>query len=138
MNFIKILLVNLICIMTLLIFAVKSREKLLDIEKIYDAVSKIDKTIIFQYYFNPKKFELKDKFGIIIDKGTKPLMGEAIYDVYDYIHLDDLSIRSRLRKFFESKEDFFTSEVRVLNRNGEYDWYRVSGFVKRGDNGSPK
>ena len=49
MNFIKILLVNLICIMTLLIFAVKSREKLLDIEKIYDAVSKIDKTIIFQY-----------------------------------------------------------------------------------------
>lgn len=138
MNFIKILLVNLICIMTLLIFAVKSREKLLDIEKIYDAVSKIDKTIIFQYYFNPKKFELKDKFGIIIDKGTKPLMGEAIYDVYDYIHPDDLSIRSRLRKFFESKEDFFTSEVRVLNRNGEYDWYRVSGFVKRGDNGSPK
>lgn len=138
MNFIKILLVNLICIMTLLIFAVKSREKLLDIEKIYDAVSKIDKTIIFQYYFNPKKFELKDKFGIIIDKGTKPLMGEAIYDVYDYIHPDDLSIRSRLRKFFESKEDFFTSEVRVLNRNGEYDWYRVSGFVEREDNGSPK
>ena len=65
-------------------------------------------------------------------------MVEAIYDVYDYIHPDDLSIRSRLRKFFESKEDFFTSEVRVLNRNGEYDWYRVSGFVEREDNGSPK
>ena len=51
MNFIKILLVNLVCIMTMLIFAVKSREKLLNIEEIYDAVSKIDKTIIFQYLF---------------------------------------------------------------------------------------
>ena len=26
----------------------------------------------------------------------------------------------------------------MLNRNGEYDWYRVSGFVEREDNGSPK
>lgn len=138
MNFIRICFVNLLCIIIMLVFAVKSREKLLEIEETYDAVSSIDKTIIFQYYFSPKKFELKDKFGIIIDKGTKPFMGEAVYDIYEYIHPDDLSIRSRLRKFFESKEDFFSSEVRVRNMNGEYDWYRVSGFVKREENGSPK
>lgn len=137
-GFIRILFVDLLAIIVLLVFAVKSREKMLEMQRTYDAVGKIDKTIIFKYNFSPKKFELKDKFEIIIDKKTKPFMGEAVYDIYEYIHPDDLSIRSRLRKFFESKEDFFTSEVRVRNRDGQYDWYRVSGFVKREENGSPK
>ena len=136
-NYIRIFLVELFVIMFMLIYAAKNREKLLLSLKTYDEVSKIDKTIIFEYNFLPKCFELKDKYGILIDKEMKPLMGEAVYDVYEYVHPDDLSIRSRVRKFFESDETFFSSEVRICNKSGEYDWYRISGCVEREKNGSP-
>lgn len=138
MNYLKALCVELIIIMIMLIYAARSRQRLIKIQDTYDTVSRIDKTIIFEYTFSPKCFELKDKFGTIIDKNMKPFMGEAVYDVYEYVHPDDLSIRSRLRKFFESKDTFFSSEVRVKSKEGEYDWYRVLGFLEREENGSPK
>ena len=138
MNYLRALCVELVVVMIMLIYATKSRQKLIRLQNTYDTVSKMDKTIIFEYTFSPKCFELKDKFGIIVDKNMKPFMGEAVYDVYEYIHPDDLSIRSRLRKFFESKETFFSSEVRVKNRAGDYDWYRVLGVLNREKNGSPK
>lgn len=138
MVYFRALSIELLIIMIMLIYAAKSRQKLMRIQETYDAVSRIDKTIIFEYTFSPKRFELKDKFETIIDKNMKPFMGEAVYDVYEYIHPDDLSIRSRLRKFFESKETFFSSEVRVKGKSGEFDWYRVLGFLEREENGSPK
>lgn len=138
MTYLRALCIELIIVMIMLIYAATSRQRLIKIQNTYDAVSSIDKTMIFEYTFSPKRFELKDKFQNIIDKDIKPLMGEAVYDVYEYIHPDDLSIRSRLRKFFESKENFFSSEVRVKSKNGDYDWYRVLGFLEREDNGSPK
>ena len=138
MNYLRMLCVELLIIMVMLIYAARSRQRLIKIQETYDAVSRIDKTMIFEYTFSPKRFALKDKFENIIDKDMKPLMGEAVYDVYEYIHPDDLSIRRKLRKFFESKETFFTSEVRVKGKTGEYDWYRVSGCLEREENGSPK
>lgn len=138
MNFFKILCFAMLVMALLFVYTLRSREKLLKIQKTYDEVSRIDKTIIFKYNFMPKKFVFKDKFEDIVEKHHKPLMGEAVYDVYEYIHPDDLSIRSRLRKFFESKEDFFTSEVRVKNRDGQYNWYRISGFLEREENGAAK
>ncbi len=138
MNYLRLLCVELLIIMVMLIYAARSRQRLIKIQETYDAVSSIDKTMIFEYTFSPKRFALKDKFENIIDKDMKPLMGEAVYDVYEYIHPDDLSIRRKLRKFFESKETFFTSEVRIKGKNGEYDWYRVSGCLEREKNGSPR
>lgn len=138
MNYLRLLCVELLIIMVMLIYAARSRQRLIKIQETYDAVSSIDKTMIFEYTFSPKRFVLKDKFENIIDKDMKPFMGEAVYDVYEYIHPDDLSIRRKLRKFFESKETFFTSEVRIKGKNGEYDWYRVSGCLEREKNGSPR
>lgn len=138
MNYLRLLCVELLIIMVMLIYAARSRQRLIKIQETYDAVSSIDKTMIFEYTFFPKRFVLKDKFENIIDKDMKPFMGEAVYDVYEYIHPDDLSIRRKLRKFFESNETFFTSEVRVKGKNGEYDWYRVSGCLEREKNGSPR
>ena len=138
MNYLRLLCVELFIIMVMLIYAAKSRQNLIKIQDTYDAVSRIDKTMIFEYTFSPKRFVLKDKFENIVDKKMKPFMGEAVYDIYEYIHPDDLSIRRKLRKFFESKETFFTSEVRVKSKTGDYDWYRVSGFLEREENGSPR
>ena len=137
MNCFKMLCVTLVVVMALFIYTVISREKMMQVQKTYDDVGKIDKTIIFEYKFSPKRFEFKDKFEIIVDKKSNLLMGEEVYDVYERIHPDDLSIRSRLRKFFESDDDFFSAEVRIRDRNSEYNWYRVSGLLERNENGAP-
>lgn len=138
MNYFRLLCVELFIIMGMLIYAVRSRQRYIKVQEVYDAVCRIDKTMIFEYTFSPKRFVLKDKFENILDRDMKPFMGEAVYDIYEYIHPDDLSVRSRLRKFFESKDNFFSSEVRIKDKTGDYDWYRVSGFLEREENGSPK
>ncbi|MCI5586619.1 MAG: sensor domain-containing diguanylate cyclase, partial [Lachnospiraceae bacterium] len=84
----------------------------------------------FSIFLSYGKFPVTDK---------KRFLGECVYDVFDYVHEDDISIRSRLRKFFESGETLFSSELRIKNFNGEYawyEWYKITGTVIRDKEGN--
>ena len=101
-----------------------------------EELAKIENSVLFEYKFSPKCFHILMNYGNIPSGSNKKLRGESVYDIYNYVHEDDISIRSSVRKFFESGEDVFTSEVRILNSNSEYEWYKITGTLVRDELGN--
>ena len=135
-----LLFADFVLIIGSIVFLVNNRYK--DralIDKIEELV-KVEGAILFEYNFNPKSFSIFLSYGKFPVTDKKRFLGECVYDVFDYVHEDDISIRSRLRKFFESDETLFSSELRIKKLNGEYawyEWYKITGTVikdKEGNN----
>lgn len=133
---IPILILDIIIIFGLLIYHILSRVKLIKLLDNYGVLDKQEGAVLFEYTFSPKKIELFGDFSHVTGENFPPLVGEAVYDVYEYVHEDDSSIRGRLHEFFDSEEEVFSSEVRVIDKNGGYGWYRLTGTMFRDANGS--
>lgn len=97
----------------------------------YRMLQQCDCAVSFELSFKPHvlKFHGDIKSIIGTDQGT--LRGEAVYDVYDWIHEDDISLRGRLRQFFDSEKDSFSTELRIRNIKGSYGWFRVVGIMQK-------
>lgn len=95
----------------------------------YDMVQKQERSVIFEFQFSPKRLQFfgntKEMFGM--DIGV--MEGEAVYEVYQYIHEDDNSVRGRIHKFYDDDASQFAAEVRIRNSEGEYGWFRISGML---------
>lgn len=90
-----------------------------------------DRAVSFELSFKPHVLQFYgDVKGMI---GTDPgaLYGEAVYDIYDWIHEDDASFRGRLHQFFDSEKDSFSTELRIRNIKGSYGWYRIVGIMQK-------
>lgn len=90
-----------------------------------------DRAVSFELSFKPHVLQFfGDVKGMI---GTDPgaLVGEAVYDIYDWIHEDDASFRGRVHQFFESDEKSFSTELRIRNIKGSYGWYRIVGIMQK-------
>lgn len=97
----------------------------------HELIQECDKSISFEMTFKPYTLRF---FGDIKDViGTDPgvLVGDAVYDIYDWVHEDDASVRGRVKKFFEGEDETFSTEVRIRNIKGNYGWYRVVGILHR-------
>lgn len=94
-----------------------------------------DQSVTFQVTFRPHKMEFFGDVKSIIGTEIGELSGEAIYDIYDWIHEDDYSLRGRISSFWEGKETNFNTEVRIRNIKGTYRWYRVVGMLERNEFG---
>lgn len=135
-----LLLADLLMIMATVIILAKDKYKDRALIDKIEALVKVEGAILFEYNFNPKSFSIFLSYGKFPVTDKKRFLGECVYDVFDYVHEDDISIRSRLRKFFESDETLFSSELRIKNLNGEYawyEWYKITGTVikdKEGNN----
>ncbi len=133
---IPILIADIVIIFALLIYHISGRVKLVKLLDNYDILNKQEGAVLFEYTFSPKRIELFGNFSHVTGEKFQPLVGEAVYDVYEYVHEDDSSIRGRLHEFFDSKEKVFSSEVRVIDKNGSYGWYRLTGTMFRDTDGS--
>lgn len=95
----------------------------------YKIVHWQEKSIIFDFSFEPKKLQffgdVKEMFGY----EYTDLLGEEVYEIYQYIHKDDASVRGRIHQFYDSDDKEFSAEVRIKKANGEYGWYRISGAL---------
>lgn len=90
-----------------------------------------DRAVSFELSFKPHVLQFYgDVKGMI---GTDPgaLYGEAVYDIYDWIHEDDASFRGRLHQFFDSDKDSFSTELRIRNIKGSYGWFRIVGIMQK-------
>ena len=96
-----------------------------------ETLVKVEGAILFEYTFSPKCFSIFMSYGKFSVTKKNSFVGESVYDIYDYVHEDDISIRSRLRKFFESNDPVFSSEVRIRNVYGNYEWYKITGTLVR-------
>lgn len=97
----------------------------------YRMLQQCDCAVSFELNFKTHalKFHGDVKSIIGTDQGT--LRGEAVYDVYDWIHEDDGSLRGRLHDFFDSDKDTFSTEVRIRNIKGSYGWFRIVGIMQK-------
>lgn len=94
-------------------------------------LQRCDRAVSFELSFKPHVLQFYgDVKGMI---GTDPgaLCGEAVYDIYDWIHEDDASFRGRVRQFFDSDKESFSTELRIRNIKGTYGWYRIVGILQK-------
>lgn len=131
----SILIVDILLIFGLFIFVVKYKEKVANLLGKYEIVDKHSNAILFEYTFQPKKFKVYGDCEGFFDKKYNTLMGEAVYDLYDLVHKEDVSVRGKVREFFDSTQKAFSSEIRLLHTSGEYDWFRITGTISRNEIG---
>ncbi len=131
----KILVLDIVIVFGLLLYYIISRAKILRRLGDYEIVDRQEGAALFEYTFSPKKIEVFGNFSMVLGKKFKTLVGEAVYDVYDYVHEDDASIRGRLHEFFDSDMEYFSSEVRILEEDGNYGWFRLTGTMFRDRSG---
>lgn len=104
----------------------------------YELVARQQQGIWMDYQFHPLNLRVTGNLGKISEEESLHLMGMEVYDIYDYVHEEDASIRSDIRQFFDSGELFYRKELRVKQLDGEYGWYMVSGALLKKKNGKNK
>lgn len=133
----KLLIADLVVIFGILFYHINGRAKVIKLLDNYGILDRQEGAVLFEYTFYPKKrIDIFGDFSHIVGKNFSPLVGEAVYDVYEYVHEDDASIRGRLHEFFDSEDEVFSSEVRILDQKGDYVWYRLTGMMFHDREGS--
>lgn len=90
-----------------------------------------DRAVSFELSFKPHILRFYGDLKGIIGTDVEDLYGEAVYDIYDWIHEDDASLRSRLNHYFDSGEEKFSTEIRIRHIKGSYRWYRIVGIMQK-------
>ena len=124
-------LLTLIATVILLVLLILKNLKMCAENQRHALLEKCDDCVIFQLTFKPHKLEFYGDMKRVTGTDICVLSGEAVYDVYDWIHEDDASLRGRLNAFWEGEEDIFSTEVRVRNIKEGYSWYRLTGALER-------
>lgn len=99
-----------------------------DLER-YNILNQIERAIIFEFQFEPKCLRFFGNTLAMFGREVKPMFGEEVYEVYQYIHEDDRSIRGRIHQFYDNDNKRFMSEVRIKNSEEGYGWYRITGML---------
>ena len=97
----------------------------------YRMLQQCDCAVSFELSFKPNVLKFHGDIKSIIGTEQGTLRGEAVYDVYDWIHEDDASLRGRLHQFFDSDEENFSTELRIRNIKGSYGWFRIVGIMQK-------
>lgn len=134
---VKLLIADMVVIFGILLYHIKGRSKVIKLLDNYEILDKQEGAVLFEYTFSPRKrIEVFGDFSQVVGRNFSPLVGEAVYDVYEYVHEDDASIRGRLHEFFDSEDTVFSSEVRILDQGGDYGWFRLTGTMFRDRDGN--
>lgn len=131
----KIFIVDLFIIFVILFYHITDRAKITKRLDNYGIVDRQEGAVLFEYTFYPKKIQVYGEFEQLLGRKFDTLAGEAVYDVYDIVHEDDASIRGRLHEFFDSDNEFFSSELRIADAEGNYGWFRIMGTMFRDNTG---
>lgn len=96
----------------------------------YSVLDTMDKAVIFEFQFEPKRFRMFGNTLAMFGTEVKTLRGEEVYEVYQYVHEDDRSVRGRIHRFYDDDSRKFMAEIRIKNlADGGFSWYRISGIL---------
>ena len=101
--------------------------------KRYRDVAGFERSLIFERRFSPSRLEFFGNVRELFGTSIGVLMGEEVYDVYDRVHPDDISVRGRLHQFYDDEQEEFAAEVRIKTNDEEeeYGWFRITGRLVR-------
>lgn len=95
----------------------------------YDLIAEQQETIWLDYHFSPQHLEVYGEIGALTELESLNMMGAEVFEIYEWVHPDDASIRSTLRQFFDSGDRYFKTELRVKKLDGAYGWYSLTGTL---------
>lgn len=137
----QLLIATVGLLLGMIIFGVATILLLLTLKKLvaekerYDLIAEQKEVIWLDYHFSPQHLEVTGAIGELTEKESLNMMGAEVYEIYDWVHPDNASIRSSIRQFFESGDRYYKAEFRVRKLNGEYGWYSLMGTLVRDDKG---
>ena len=97
----------------------------------YDLIAEQKELIWLDYHFSPQHLEAFGAISQLSEKESLNMMGAEVFEIYDWVHPENASIRSELRQFFDSGERYFKTELRVRKLDGEYGWYSLMGTLEK-------
>lgn len=100
-----------------------------EVLELFALVNKCEKALLFDFQQAPKRLRFIGDSMAMFGMELKPFYGEAVYDIYNYVHKDDKSIRGRLHRFIDGTENDFNAEIRIRDVNDQYAWYRITGTL---------
>lgn len=95
----------------------------------HNMLNRMEKSLVFEFQFEPKRLQFFGDTMRMFGKEAKVMFGEEVYEVYQYVHEDDRSLRSRIHQFYDDDNPKFMSEVRIENGEDGYRWYRITGML---------
>lgn len=83
------------------------------------------KGIWLDYSFKDLIMELSGAVDTLAGNLPSIMRGEEVFEIYDLVHEEDISIRSGISNFLDTMERHFTAEIRVKTSDGSYGWYSL-------------
>ncbi|MCD7826185.1 MAG: diguanylate cyclase [Clostridiaceae bacterium] len=95
----------------------------------YRVLQKQERSVLFEFQFTPKRLQFFGDMEALFGYKSHVFLGEEVYDIYQYVHEDDASVRGRIHKFYDDENSVFSAEIRIRNADGVYGWYRITGSL---------
>ena len=95
----------------------------------YAINSENSQTLIFEYDFEKGVIEFTGNSDFVFGENIKQVPLSDFKKIDERIHADEKGLLKKLRDFINTGETSYSSELRLLSRNGEYVWYRLSGTI---------
>lgn len=122
------------CIGALVVLAEKTKK----MER-YRLIEEQCQVIWIDYHFHPAEMAIEGDIENYCDRedSRAVLRGAEIYDIYNWVHPDDLWVRSDIRQLLESEQRYYKGNFRLRRADGGYVWYTMLATLckdKRGKN----
>ncbi len=95
----------------------------------YDEIRRMEGSVMFEFQFSPKRLSFFGDCEGIFGVKQRTLLGEEVYDIYQYVHEEDVSVRGRIHQFYDDDKEKFTTEIRLKNADGEFSWFRITALL---------
>lgn len=116
-------------IAVLIILMLRNTKFKAELERYY-ILNQMERSLIFELQFEPKQLSFYGDSMGMFGMEAKTMFGEEVYEVYQYIHEDDKSVRGRIHRFYDDDSKKFSAEIRIRNNSPSgYGWYRISGIL---------
>ncbi|MCR4821472.1 MAG: diguanylate cyclase [Treponema sp.] len=129
---ISLILVMLLVFGVLTVFLTKLAIKNAKVEKDnsrYAINSENSQTIIYEYDFERKLVEFTGNTDFVFGENLHQLSLSEFDKIESQIHDSEKGLLDDIHEFLQTGETNYSSELRLLNQNGEYSWYRLTGTV---------
>ena len=95
----------------------------------YAVATEKTRIFIFDYDVEHHIIEFTGNTSFFLGKKIEKLPLSRFGEIENRLHESERGLRERIRAFIESGDSSFSTEIRVLNKSGEYEWFRLTGSV---------
>ena len=104
-------------------------KKVYEVKERYDLIAAQSECIWLDYTFSPQHLVVTGSIGQFTGFDMLDFMGVEVYDIYNWVNEDITPIRSTVRSFFDSGEQYFKTDLLIRRLDDTYAWYALTGTL---------